>query len=101
MNWQSSKREIADLQPRDQPGQRDLRRVGRPAEHALAEERAAELHAVEAADQLAAVPHFDRMGVAGAVQREHRALDLGVDPGLLALGAGGDDRGESRGRGSP
>ena len=34
------------------------------------------------------------MGVARAVQREHRALDLGVDPGLLAVGAGGDDAGE-------
>ena len=34
------------------------------------------------------------MGVARAVQREHRALELGVDPGLLAVGAGGDDAGE-------
>ena len=45
--------EAADLQPRDQPGQRDLRGVGHPAEHAFAEEGAAELDAVEPADQLA------------------------------------------------
>ena len=43
--------EIADLQARDEPGQRDLRGVGRAAEHAFAEEGAAELHAVEPADQ--------------------------------------------------
>ena len=87
-------REIADLEARDQPGERDLRRVGRAAEHAFAEEGAAELHAVEAADQRVAVPHLDRMGVARAVEREHRVLELGVDPGLLAVGAGGDHAGE-------
>ena len=82
---------MPDLQPRDEPRERDLGRVGPAAEHAFAEEGAAELHAVEAADEVAAVPHLDRMGMAGAVKREHRALELGVDPGLLAVGAGGDD----------
>jgi hypothetical protein len=33
--------ETADLQPRHQPGERDLRRVAFPAEHAFAEEGAA------------------------------------------------------------
>ena len=94
MNWQSSKREIADLEPRDQPRQRDLRRIASAAEHALAEKGAAELHAIDSADQVAAVPDFDRMGVARAVQREHRALDLGVDPGFVALGAADDHAGE-------
>ena len=47
------KREIADLEARDEPGQRDLRRVGSAAEHAFAEEGAAEADAVEAAGELA------------------------------------------------
>ena len=88
------KREIADLEARDQPGERDLRRIGSAAEHALAEKGAAELHAVEAADQLGAFPDLDRMGMARAVERDHRVLELGVDPGLLAFGAGGDHAGE-------
>ena len=40
MNWQSSRREIAGLEPRHQPGERHLGRVGRAAEHAFAEEGA-------------------------------------------------------------
>ena len=39
--------EAADLEARDQPGERDLRRVGRAAEHAFAEKGAAEAHAIE------------------------------------------------------
>ena len=53
MNWQSSSVKLPDLEARDKPGQRDLRGVGHPAEHAFAEEGAAELHAVEPADQIA------------------------------------------------
>src|SRR5437660_10750258 len=34
------------------------------------------------------------MGVARAVERKHRSLELGVDPGLLAVGAAGDHAGE-------
>src|SRR3954453_15962905 len=86
--------EIADLQPRDEPGQRDLRRVPAAAEHAFTEKSPAELHAVNSAGEIAAVPNLDRMGVAGAVEREHGALELGVDPGPLALGAAGDHAGE-------
>lgn len=42
--------ESTDDQARHQPGQRDLRRIGPKREHALAEEGAAEAHAVESAD---------------------------------------------------
>jgi hypothetical protein len=84
--------EIADLEPSDEPGQRDFGRIARPAEHALAEECATELHSVEAADQLAATTDLDGMGVTGLVQRQHRALELPVDPRLLAVGARGDHR---------
>src|SRR5438067_5718334 len=34
------------------------------------------------------------MGVTRSVEREHGLLELGVDPGLLAVGAGGDHSGE-------
>ena len=99
MNWQSRSVKLPTSKARDQPGKRDLRRIGRAAEHAFAEEGAAELHAVETADESLVLPHLDRMGVARAVEREHRAFELGVDPGLLAVGAGGDDARESRDRG--
>ncbi len=82
--------EIPDLQPRHEPGQRDLRGIGRAAEHAFAEERAAELDPVEAADKIVRLPDFDRMGVVQLVERAHRALELGVDPGFLAVRAGRD-----------
>src|SRR5204862_1777857 len=85
---------IAGLQRRDKPGERGLRCVRRPAEHALAEKCAAELHAVEAAHQFASAPRLDGMGVAGSVKGEHRALDLGVDPRFLTVGAGAQHAGE-------
>ena len=80
--------EVADPQPGDQPGQSDLRRVGHPAEHGLPEEGTAELYAIEAADKLALVPAFDRVGVANGVEAQCRPLDDGVDPGFRAIGAG-------------
>ena len=88
--------EPADAQPRDQPGERDLRRVGRAADHAFAEERAAERQAVEPADQLVAVPAFDRMREArarGASMKTllDRAVDPGVGPVVGAFGAQRDD----------
>jgi len=85
-------REIADLKPGHEPGQRHLRRIAGAAEHALAEEGAPELHTIKASDELAAQAHFDRMGVTRLVERKHRPLELTVDPGLLAVRAGGDDR---------
>src|SRR3954465_8486278 len=86
--------EIADLEAGDKPRQRDLRGIASSAEHAFAEERAAELHAVEAADKLAITAHLDRMGVTRLVQCEHRALELVIDPRFLARRASRDDRGE-------
>jgi hypothetical protein len=77
----------ADLQPRDQPGQRDLRRIAARREHAFAEKGGAEIDSVEAADERALVPAFDRMGVAALVEQAIASFDVGVDPGLLALGA--------------
>jgi hypothetical protein len=56
-------RKIARLQARDEPGERNLRRVGGAAEHALAEERAAELHTVESANEQIALPDLDRVRV--------------------------------------
>src|SRR5258708_21385457 len=85
-------REIAHLEPRHEPGERDLRGVGPAAEHAFTEEGPAELDAVHAANQLVLLPYLDRVGVARSVKREHRPFELGIDPGLLALGAGGDHR---------
>ncbi len=63
------------------------------AEHRFAEEGAAELDPVKPADQralpvLIGAPAFNRMGVAGGVEAECGALDLAVDPRLVALGAG-------------
>lgn len=83
-------REIADLETRDEPGERDLGSIAGAAEHALAEERAAELDAVKPANELARAPDLDGMSMTRAVQREHRAFELRVDPGLLAVGAGPD-----------
>ena len=51
--------EAANLQARDERGERDLRRVGGAAEHRFAEEGAAEFDAVNAADQFLILPAFD------------------------------------------
>jgi hypothetical protein len=58
----------AHLHPRHQPGQRHLRGIGAEREHALAEEGAAELHSIKAADQFLLMPAFDRVSVAEPVQ---------------------------------
>ena len=86
--------EIARLQASDQPGERDFRRVADAAEHAFAEKGPAELHSVDPAGEPIVTPDLDRMGVARSVQGEHGLLELGVDPRLLAVGAGGDHSGE-------
>ena len=87
--------EAGKAHPRDQPGKRDLGRVGAARHHRFAEEGAAERDAVEAAHQFLPVPDFDRMGVAAFVQVAIGALDGVIDPGggpvLRALGAERED----------
>ncbi len=78
-------RETADPHPRDEPGERHLRRVPRPRYHALAKKGAAEREAVQPADQLVADPAFDRMGMAHAVQGAERVLYLAADPGFRPI----------------
>jgi hypothetical protein len=48
--------ELAHPQPRDERRQRAFRGVGSPCEHAFAEERRAELDAVQPAGKLAILP---------------------------------------------
>src|SRR3712207_1182364 len=79
---------------RHQPGERHLRGVFPEREHAFAEEGGAEVDAVEPADQLAPLPAFDRMGVAMLVEADEALLDLAVDPGFVAPGAGAQHAGE-------
>ena len=86
--------EAADLEARDQPGQRHLGGVGGGGEHAFPEEGPAELDAVEATDEFAVPPDLDRMGVTGRVQGQYGLLDLGVDPSLFASRTCADDGGE-------
>src|SRR6476469_1393919 len=88
------KREIACPEPGHQPGQGDLRGIGCPAEHALAEESSAELHPVKAADEPVAAPDLHAMGMARTVEREHGTFQFCVDPGLLTVGASRDYRSE-------
>src|SRR6476646_1650884 len=86
--------EVSDLQAGHEPGQSDLGCVGCAAEHAFTEKGAAELHPVKAADERASLPHLDRMGVARAMERNHRLFELGVDPGFLTIGTSADHGGE-------
>ena len=79
---------MADAQARHEPGQRNFRRIRHAAEHRLAEEGPAKLHAIESADQLPLVPAFNRMGMADRVEAERRPLDDLVDPGFVPVGAG-------------
>lgn len=78
-------RETAGFQPRDQPGQRDLRRIRLTREHALAKEGAAQRDAVEATDQPIAVPAFDAVGMAHGEQASARLEDRHVDPRILPV----------------
>ena len=87
--------EVANPKPGDKPGERDLRCVRAAADHAFAKEGAAERQAVEAADQIFAVPTFDRMGVAEPMEFAEHPGDPAIDPGIGSvrgsLRAQGDD----------
>ncbi|GAA0446786.1 hypothetical protein GCM10009095_13170 [Sphingomonas molluscorum] len=82
------KREAADAEAGDEPGERDLGCVGGAADHAFAEEGAAECEAVEAADEAVAVPAFDRMGEAQRVEAQEYVFDRAADPGFEAVRGG-------------
>ncbi len=75
-------------QPRDEMHQRDLRGIARAMEHALAEERAPEAHAVKPADQRVAVIDLDGVAMADVEQPAIELADRRVDPGARALRAG-------------
>lgn len=77
--------ETAGLQSRDEPGERHLRCIGPAADHRFAEKSAAQCQAVQATDQIVAVPAFDRMRIAHAVQRHEHLFDATVDPGFRAI----------------
>jgi hypothetical protein len=74
-------------QRRHQPGQRNLRSVGDPAEHRFAAEHPVETHAVKSANQLAVLPALDRMGQAKQVEDPVARLDPVADPGFLRFAA--------------
>ena len=80
--------EAAAAQALDQMHQGDLAGVGLAAEHAFAEEGAAEDHPVKPADQFALAPALHAMGRAALVQGNVEALDVPIDPGFPALRPG-------------
>ena len=69
--------EAPKFEPRDEIDERDLARVARSREHALAEEGAAEMHAVKPADQFAALPDFDRVAMAEREELGDRGCGCG------------------------
>ena len=78
----------------NQMHERHLRGVAGAVKHAFAEEGAAEIDAVKAADQIVTLPYLDAVGVAQVVQPEIEIADALVDPGVVAArlrrGAAGD-----------
>ena len=76
----------AGLEPRHQMHERDLGSVARAMEHALAEERAAEADAVEAADQFVVLIDLDAVAMAEVVELAIERADARVDPGAGAAG---------------
>ncbi len=75
-------------QPRDEMGERDLRRVAGSADHRFAEKGAAERDAVKTAGQRAVQPDFDAVRVAEAEQPFVARLDHRVDPRRRPVGGG-------------
>ena len=85
--------EAAAFQMLDQKEQCELRGVRAQVEHALAGERAARVHAVDAADQLLALPRLDAVRAAAAAKLAVAADHLRRDPGsLLVRSRGGRAR---------
>ena len=95
--------EAAEPQPRDEMHQRrPWRRRGRGETCFRRRRRRAEAYAIEAADQLAVLvaPRSNGRGRASC-KLAIEPQDFGVDPGLVALGAGAHHAVESRGRRRP
>src|SRR5665647_1981207 len=67
-------------EPRGKVDDGDLRGVALVGEHAFPEECAIERNAVEAADELAVVPNFDRVAVTKFEQVAVEPADAFVDP---------------------
>ena len=94
--WQSIEGDAAARQVPHQGDERHLRRVGGAGEHRLAEERAAQRHAVEPSDELVAAPRLDRVREPQAVEDLVGGDHLRGDPGAFLprpvhRGAGFDD----------
>jgi hypothetical protein len=91
----------ADIEPGDQPCQRDLRSIGLQREHALPKKGRTQPNAVQSTDQSIALPGLNRMRVPGFVERDVALFDLRVDPRFVAIGAMAHDIRESLVAGDP
>lgn len=91
-------RRSGPAQCRHQPRQRHFRCVGRMAEHAFAAENPVESDAIQSAGKVAVPPAFDRMRMAGGVERAIGRGDAVAYPRVRAfrtrLGAGIKNGGE-------
>src|ERR1700720_1530910 len=68
------------FEPSDEMDQRDLGRVARAVEHALAEESAAKGHAVESADEIVPLVDFEAVAMPPLVELAIERADSCVDP---------------------
>jgi hypothetical protein len=75
-------REAASPESCNEPRQRDFRGVAGTADHALAKEGAAQRETIEPTDEPFAVPAFDGVGIAKAMEPNEHVLDGAVDPGF-------------------
>ncbi|HSC17390.1 MAG TPA: hypothetical protein VLC74_00600 [Rhizomicrobium sp.] len=71
-------------QARHEMDERNLAGIPPPGKHAFAEKSGAELHAIQAAHQLAVSPAFDGMRMTFCMQLCVDALDIIIDPGFFA-----------------
>lgn len=80
--------EIARLQPRNQPNERDLGRIGAARKHRFAAKGPADRQTVKPADKLTVLPAFDTVRMAGLMQRQEGLDDFVVYPAFAAIGSG-------------
>jgi hypothetical protein len=79
----------AGFEPVDEVRHGDLAAVGLAVKHRFPEKRRADRDAIEPAHEVRAVPHLNRMHEAATEQFAIETADGGVDPGAVAIGAGG------------